>query len=163
MRLSPLQGDPQPGLVHLQQPIRQTRIPRLLEPPFARDHPSRQPQAAARTAATPADQAPITAPPAPAATAGGPPAEIRIEPPPPNAVRVVPIPAGALVVLDAPFFHPDVARYVVDGEDLVVVLQNGAIVRLDGFFGHPEMPPSLSVVGGPAQTASGLGRGCSHP
>ncbi len=115
-----------------------------------------QPEDAARTAATPADQAPTTAPPAPTATAGGPPAEIRIEPPPPNAVRVVPVPAGALVVLDAPFFHPDVARYVVDGEDLVVVLQNGAIVRLDGFFGHPEMPPSLSVVGGPAQTANDL-------
>ncbi len=105
------------------------------------------PEAAARPA-TPTD--------AGAGAAAGERVEIRVEVPPPDAVRVVAVPAGAVVYLDAPFFHPDVARYVVDGEDLVVVLRNGAIVRLDGFFAHPDMPPALSVVGGPPVVAPDL-------
>jgi len=82
--------------------------------------------------------------------------EITVTPPPPGAQVQVAVPPGALVHLDAPVFHPDVARYVVDGEDLVVVLANGAMVRLDGFFAHPELPPALTVTGGPAVSAAEL-------
>lgn len=82
--------------------------------------------------------------------------EITVTPPPPGARVNVAVPAGAVVHLDAPVFHPDVARYVVDGEDLVVVLANGAIVRLDGFFAHPDLPPALTVTGGPLVTATDL-------
>lgn len=77
-------------------------------------------------------------------------------PPPAGETVIVPVPAGAMVVLTDPAFDPDVARYVVDGDDLVITLGNGGILRLDGFFAHGELPPTLSVLGGPAQSATDL-------
>jgi hypothetical protein len=77
-------------------------------------------------------------------------------PPPAGETVIVPVPAGATVVLTDPAFDPDVARYVVDGDDLVITLGNGGILRLDGFFAHGELPPTLSVLGGPAQSATDL-------
>jgi hypothetical protein len=77
-------------------------------------------------------------------------------PPPAGETVIVPVPAGAMVVLTDAAFDLAVARYVVDGDDLVITLGNGGILRLDGFFGHGELPPTLSVLGGPAQSASDL-------
>lgn len=94
-----------------------------------------------------------TGPQAPTAAAA---ATLVLEPPPAGETRIVPIPAGTAVVLADPAFDPDVARYVVDGDDLVITLGNGAILRLDGFFAHGELPPTLSVLGGPAQSATDL-------
>ncbi|GBD42920.1 Poly(beta-D-mannuronate) C5 epimerase 1 [bacterium HR40] len=84
------------------------------------------------------------------------PLALHLEPPSAGETRIVPVPAGAAVVLTDRAFDPDVARYVVDGDDLVISLGNGAILRLDGFFAHAELPPSLSVLGGPAQPATQL-------
>ncbi|HFA59398.1 MAG TPA: DUF4114 domain-containing protein, partial [Rhodospirillales bacterium] len=69
---------------------------------------------------------------------------------------------GAEVVLSDPAFDPRVARYVVDGEDLVVTLDNGAVLRLEGFFAAEDNPPSLSVLGGPEQTATALLAGAAE-
>ncbi len=85
-----------------------------------------------------------------------------IAPPPPGVVETVPVPPGARVVLSDPAFDPRVARYVVDGEDLVVTLDNGAVLRLEGFFAAGDNPPSLSVLGGPDQTATTLLAGAAE-
>ncbi len=85
-----------------------------------------------------------------------------IAPPPAGAVEIMPVPPGATVRLEDPVFDPRVARYVVDGEDLVVTLDNGAVLRLEGFFGHEDDPPSLSVLGGPEQVATVLLAGAAE-
>ncbi len=79
-----------------------------------------------------------------------------IAPPPPGASETIPVPPGVTVELSDPAFDPGVARYVVDGEDLVVTLDNGAVLRLEGFFAPEDNPPSLSVLGGPEQPATAL-------
>ncbi len=85
-----------------------------------------------------------------------------IAPPPAGTVETVPVPPGATVRLADPAFDPRVARYVVDGEDLVVTLDNGAVLRLEGFFGHEDDPPALSVLGGPEQPATVLLAGAAE-
>lgn len=116
-------------------------------------------------------QAAPPAPPSTEATSGGQPAaagpaELRQaapvaaplvpEPPPAGEVRVIPVPPGTAVVLADPAFSPDVANYTVDGDDLVITLASGAVLRLDGFFAHADLPPTLSVLGGPARSAAEL-------
>ncbi|HFA60125.1 MAG TPA: hypothetical protein ENJ83_05495, partial [Rhodospirillales bacterium] len=121
--------------------------------------------AADRTVDTAGDARTPVAPVAEAAgpgRAGATPLVETIAPPPAGAVETIPVPPGAEVVLSDPAFDPRVARYVVDGEDLVVTLDNGAVLRLEGFFAAEDNPPSLSVLGGPEQTATALLAGAAE-
>jgi len=109
----------------------------------------------AAAAATPAGQ--------PAAGQAAPSEAVEvIAPPPPGAIETIPVPPGVTIELSDPAFDPRVARYVVDGEDLVVTLDNGAVLRLEGFFAPEDNPPSLSVLGGPEQPATALLAGAAE-
>src|SRR3954468_24154808 len=63
---------------------------------------------------------------------------------------------GQPVSLPDQTFDPAQARYVIDGDDLVVTPAAGGVVVLDHFFNHPDDPPTLSVLGGPPITANEL-------
>ena len=85
--------------------------------------------------------------------AGGP---LVLEPPAAGERVAVPVAAGQPVALPDQIFDPDDARYVIDGDDLVVTPKGGGALVFDGFFAHPAEPPTLSVMGGPAVDANEL-------
>lgn len=68
----------------------------------------------------------------------------------------VPVGPGQPVALPDEIFDPSTARYVIDGDDLVVTPAGGGLVVFDQFFAYPDDPPSLSVQGGPPVTANEL-------
>ena len=68
----------------------------------------------------------------------------------------VPVAPGQPVALPDEMFDPSTARYVIDGDDLVVTPAGGGLVIFDQFFAYPDDPPSLSVPGGPPVTANKL-------
>ena len=68
----------------------------------------------------------------------------------------VPVGPGQPVALPDEMFDPSTARYVIDGDDLVVTPAGGGLVIFDRFFAYPDDPPSLSVQGGPPVTANEL-------
>ena len=70
-----------------------------------------------------------------------------------SSVPVAPGPAGGAAGRD---LRPEHARYVIDGDDLVVTPAGGGLVIFDQFFAYPDDPPSLSVQGGPPVTANEL-------
>ncbi len=116
-------------------------------------------QKEAGTAAVRAQTAPSQSVPSvgePQEAAGGTAAAIEIVPPAAGQTEVVKVAPGQEVDLADPAFDPHSAQYVVDGDDLIVTLQNGGVVRLEGFFAHPDLPPVLSVLGGPEQPATEL-------
>jgi hypothetical protein len=91
--------------------------------------------------------------PNPARPAAGP----LVMAPPATGERVtIPVAPGQQVALPDEIFDPRHARYVVEGDDLVVTPRSGGALVLDGFFAHAGHPPTLSVLGGPPVTADDL-------
>lgn len=83
-------------------------------------------------------------------------AELDVEPLGVGERRVLEVQPGTLVTLDDPAFAPEVATYVVNGNDLIVTTANGGVLVLTGFFAPTDIPPRLSVLGAPATTPAQL-------
>ena len=79
-----------------------------------------------------------------------------VAPPTAGQAVEVEVEAGQVVALPDDIFSPDSARYLAEGPNLVVLLEAGGRLVLKDFFGHPDLPPSLSVLGGPAVPADDL-------
>ncbi|MEK0085706.1 type I secretion C-terminal target domain-containing protein [Benzoatithermus flavus] len=97
--------------------------------------------------ATPAAQVP---------RAAAPTRPLVMEPPAIGERITIPVAPGQPVALPDEIFDPKHARYVIDGDDLVVTPEHGGVLVLDRFFGHPGHPPTLSVLGGPPVDADTL-------
>lgn len=148
--------------------------PRVVEPPadserravevtegmvFAQEHPAQDPDAAQGVVdgqnavvpqGEPRNAGPQT-PPVPALVA-----TLVVQPPADSERRVVEITEGMALALEHPAYDPNSARYLVDGQDLVVTLASGGILVLGGFFAVFDQPPVLSVMGSSAVSAQAL-------
>lgn len=123
------------------------------------------PVAAAPVAGAPAGGSAVTTPPIVLAQAGGPVAAVtsgaapapaaatlragRVElpPPPPGQPAEVQVLPGMRVVLPDAAFLPPQAKYLVQGDDLVIETATGGVLTLDGFFAAAGA--TLSVAGRP--------------
>lgn len=108
------------------------------------------------TEATPSQPAPGAKAAAPALPASAPTGPLVMEPPTAGERVTITVAPGQQVTLPDEIFDPKHARYVIDGDDLVVTPTSGGALVLDQFFAHPDRPPTLSVLGGPPVSAETL-------
>ncbi|MCL6607251.1 MAG: type I secretion C-terminal target domain-containing protein [Geminicoccaceae bacterium] len=93
---------------------------------------------------------PAGATPPPAATAAPVAGRVELPPPPPGQpVEVKVLPGMRLALPDAQFLPPQ-AKYLVQGDDLIIETANGGVLTLDGFFAVPNA--TISVAGRPPVT-----------
>jgi len=93
---------------------------------------------------------PAGATPPPAATAAPVAGRVELPPPPPGQpVELKVLPGMRLALPDAQFLPPQ-AKYLVQGDDLIVETANGGVLTLDGFFAVPNV--TISVAGRPPVT-----------
>ena len=90
---------------------------------------------------------PTGATPPPAATAAG---RVELPPPPPGQPVEVKVLPGMRLALPDPRFLPPQAKYLVQGDDLIIETANGGVLTLDGFFAVPNV--TISVAGRPPVT-----------
>jgi hypothetical protein len=90
---------------------------------------------------------PTGATPPPAATAAPVAGRVELPPPPPGQPVEVKVLPGMRFALPDPQFLPPQAKYLVQGDDLIVETANGGVLTLDGFFAVPNV--TISVAGRP--------------
>jgi phosphohistidine swiveling domain-containing protein len=98
-------------------------------------------------AAGPAATGPAGAAPPPPATAAPQAGRVELPPPPPGQPAEVQVVPGMRLVLPDAAFLPPQAKYLVQGDDLVIETATGGVLTLDGFFAAAGA--TISVAGRP--------------
>jgi Ca2+-binding RTX toxin-like protein len=80
----------------------------------------------------------------------------RIVPPAAGERVVLQVTPGTNIVLPDESFSPERARYVAEGDDLVVTLPDGGVLALVDFFAFPDDPATLQVGGQPPLPSTAL-------
>lgn len=90
---------------------------------------------------------PAGVPPAPAVTATPAPGRVELPPPQPGQPAEVQVLPGMRLALPDAAFLPPQAKYLVQGDDLIIETATGGVLTLEGFFAAPAA--TIEVAGRP--------------